>query len=513
MSIVRCFPFLSKWKVTSLYGYRTSQTTTNGKSSSSDHKGMDWAPADGDTRVCACESGTVKYSTYDSVLGNFYWIVTDSGYGVIYQHLQKRMLKQGDRVVAKQVIGNRGSTGSVTGPHLHFGVSTVTDFRNRYKGWINPASWLGIQNVSTIEGKVFDGSGYITGYAYGVNSTNNEVDSATSGTSGSYTSISGYLDSIIPSGEFYEVKDLVGTTGDWLYGRKYRILIDLGNGKAFDVSELRCTFSIVKTSYLEANQSTVTIYNLNPDDENKLIKEGQRIIIEAGYEGSQYGRIFVGNIIQPLRSKENGVDYKLTLISMDSDRYVTYGLVGVSLVAQQSSRDAVNSLLTKSSQQVGAGYLGDTSIKYPRGKVMFGMSRTYLNQLSNSENMMCYTEDGKVNLISASDVGKGRIFYFTPQNGLIGTPTQNDIGISCQVLLNPQIGINSLFKIDNSRIENYRYEQGKPVRSLDSQGIYRVIKLTHEGDTRQGSWLTKIDAISQAGILPEMMSGSSLYYG
>lgn len=74
----------------------------------------------------------------------------------------------------------------------------------------------------------------------------------------------------------------------------------------------------------------MTIYNLSPNTENKLIKAGQRIIIEAGYTGSQYGVIFAGKVVQPIRSKENAVDYKLTLVSMDEEVYASYGLVGVS---------------------------------------------------------------------------------------------------------------------------------------------------------------------------------------
>lgn len=510
MSVQRCYPFRGKFTVSSLFGKRSALTTSNGRSST-DHRGIDLY-SNSDTAIVACESSTIVKIGYDNNRGNYIYALTDTGYGTVYQHLSAIYVNVGDKVAIKQRIAKQGSSGNVSGAHLHFEVSYGKTWETHKQGTFNPANWWGMQNVSTIKGKTFDGSGYLTGYAYGVNSTNNVVDAAYTSSDSSYDSISGYLDSLVPSGEFYTVDNLIGVTGDWLYGRRYRVLIDLGNGKAFDVSELRCEFSIVKTAKTEANQSTVTIYNLNPEDENKLIREGQRIIIEAGYEGSQYGRIFIGNIIQPLRSKENGVDYKLTLVSMDSDRYVTYGLVGVSLVAQQSSRDAVKSLLTKSSQQVGSGYLGDTKIVYPRGKVMFGMSRTYLEQISRSENMLCYTSDGAVNIVSAKDVEKGSIFYFTPENGLIGTPKQNEIGIECEVLLNPQIKINSLFKIDNNRIENYQYSPGNPVRSLDSQGIYRVIKLTHEGDTRGGSWTTKISAISQAGILPEMVSGSSLYY-
>lgn len=504
---MKAYPFLGKFIVTSLYGVRGQIKTSEGYASR-DHKGIDLV-GQGSINVVACEGGVVTKAEYGFGLGYYVWVYTDSGYGNIYQHLKEISVRPGDRVTCKQKIGVMGNTGNSSGPHLHFGVASNPDFKSYYSNnWINPAIWWGMNSPATIKGKMFDGNGYISGNP---SSTTSENNNAASVTVSQGQTTSGYLNAITPSGEFYEVTNFVGTVGDWLYGRKYRILIDIGGGKAFDVSELRCTFEIIKTAYLEANQSILSIYNLNPDDENKLIKQGQRIVIEAGYQGSQYGMIFSGNIIQPLRSKEGNTDYVLTLVSMDADRYATYGLIGVSLVAQQSSRDAVGALLSKSSQEVGSGYLTETSIKYPRGKVMFGMSKDYLSQIARAENSTCFVEDGKVNLVSPKDVEKGNILAFGPRTGLIGSPTQTEMGIECEVLLNPQVKINTLFYVDNKKIQNYRYSPGSPVRSLDSQGIYRVVKLTHYGDTRGNEWRTKIEAISQAGLLPGMMAGNSIY--
>lgn len=506
---MRAFPFLADFTVTSLFGHRSPIKTEEGYTSSF-HTGID-VVGKGNINCVACESGTVVFTKYTKTLGNYLWIETDSGYGMLYQHLKSFAVKAGDRVNCKQVVGVMGNTGKSTGPHLHFGVATNTKWDTSYFGnsWIDPAVWWGIKNPSTIKGKTFNGSGHIDGYPAEVTPENNTSISVNTSVSSSSSSVGGI--DIIPSGEYYEVTDIKGTEADWLYGRKYRVFVDTGDDKALDVSNLRCKFEIVKTAYMQPNSSTLTIYNLNPDDENKLIRQGQRIIIEAGYQGSQYGMIFSGNIIQPLRSKENGVDYLLTLVSMDSDRYVSYGLIGVALVAEQSSRDAVETLITASSEKIGRGVLVDSNIKYPRGKVMFGVSKYYLEQLARTENSSYYTDDGKVNIISPKQVKEGTILDFTPKSGLVGTPIQTEIGVQCKVLLNPQLQINSLFHLDNERITNYQYQAGSPVRGLDSEGIYRVIKLTHVGDTRGTDWYTEIEAITQAGLIPASMADGSYY--
>lgn len=510
----KCYPFLGKFVVTSPYGPRSAQEDYVSKY----HKGIDLV-AQGDKTVVSVTDGVVKRVSTQSGYGNYVWVANNDGTGAIYAHLAKTLCKVGQNVTCKTPIGIEGNTGNSTGLHLHFGISTSKDYSETHSKnyWFNPAIYFGISNYTAkqLKGKTFDGSGMIEGTSDGEYSTNDSSNSSNTVTTGTSSEV--VTNSIVASGEFYEIKDLKGVTTDWLYGRRYRCIVDLGNNQAFDVSELRCTFEIIKSAYFEANQSLITIYNLNPENENKLIKSGQRIIIEAGYNGDQYGKIFEGNVIQPLRSKENGVDYKLTLISMDSDRYVTYGLVGVSLVAQQSARDAVTACITKSGQLTGQNYgmerglITNQIINYPRGKVLFGSPTYYLNQIAKSMNSTYYNEDGTVNIVSPKDLASDEIFDLGPQTGLIGSPLQTEYGISCSCLLNPRLKINSLFHLDNKKIENYRYTPGQPVRPLDTEGIYRVIKLTHRGDTRGDDWTTEIEAISQAGILPGMAAGDSVY--
>jgi murein DD-endopeptidase MepM/ murein hydrolase activator NlpD len=44
------------------------------------------------------------------------------GYQTRYAHLDKILVKEGDRVTRGQLIGEVGSTGGSTGPHLHYEV-------------------------------------------------------------------------------------------------------------------------------------------------------------------------------------------------------------------------------------------------------------------------------------------------------------------------------------------------------------------------------------------------------
>lgn len=495
-----CFPFTGKFKVTSPFGRRSLSETYASKN----HKGIDLVALENKT-IVSVSNGTVRRAQYQKGYGNYVWVANEDGKGCIYAHMAETYVKVGQKVHPKTPIGLMGSTGHSTGPHLHFGVSTSQNYstsHTRDEYWINPFAYLGVSPYDqSIKGKTYDGGESLVGTSYDVSL----------GQQTSYSSSNIGQNEIIPSGEYYEIIDIKGTLSDWLYGRKYRILVLMGDGTAFDVSEVRCSFEIPKTQLGTPQQAIITLYNLSPETENSIIQNGQQVVVEAGYNGSFYGKIFSGNIIQPVRSKENGTDYKLTLVALDSNRFTTYGLVGVTLNSNLSMRDAISNIVSRANYPIETGSIADTRITYPRGKVMFGKPSDYLTQMAKTMNSTYYTEDGKVNIVQAKQLESGEVFDLGPQTGLIGTPKQNDTGIEFSCLLNPLITLNSLVRIDNKKIDQYQYSQGTAIRSLDSQGIYRVITVKYSGDTRGNNWKCECGAIGQAGILPSFLSNPSMY--
>lgn len=83
------------------------------------HRGTDYAAPTG-TPVYAAGDGRVVESGYTRANGNYVFIQHGEGFKTHYLHLNKRRVKKGQRVDQGQVIGTVGSTGSATGPHLHY---------------------------------------------------------------------------------------------------------------------------------------------------------------------------------------------------------------------------------------------------------------------------------------------------------------------------------------------------------------------------------------------------------
>jgi len=83
------------------------------------HNGIDYAAKRG-TPVQASGSGTVTASGYNQYNGNYIFIKHGERYVTKYLHLTKKFVKKGARVKQGQRIGTVGSTGRVTGAHLHY---------------------------------------------------------------------------------------------------------------------------------------------------------------------------------------------------------------------------------------------------------------------------------------------------------------------------------------------------------------------------------------------------------
>ncbi|MBO7123679.1 MAG: M23 family metallopeptidase [Treponema sp.] len=109
---------VKNYRITSRYGQRDNPF---GGNKSQFHRGVDMAVPNG-SNVFACKSGTVSGWGENAVYGK--WIQIDHGRGMssFYAHLSsiQESAQKGTIVRAGELIAKSGSTGQVTGPHLHF---------------------------------------------------------------------------------------------------------------------------------------------------------------------------------------------------------------------------------------------------------------------------------------------------------------------------------------------------------------------------------------------------------
>lgn len=106
---------LEKSVISSAYGFRTSPISGRWLF----HNGIDLAAPAGSS-VFSCKNGIVQQIGYSEIYGNYIIIAHDGDKRSLYAHLSKTLVQRGDIISGGKKIGEVGTTGLSTGPHLHF---------------------------------------------------------------------------------------------------------------------------------------------------------------------------------------------------------------------------------------------------------------------------------------------------------------------------------------------------------------------------------------------------------
>ena len=334
----------------------------------------------------------------------------------------------------------------------------------------------------------------------------------------------------------------------FLWLRKYRILVTNKNDRqALDVSDLHCTFEVHKQRSQGGSYAIVKIYNLAAETERLIINDGDRVIIEAGYEGTmgsdqkndrlrtpgfmgekdtgeekpeeatsgQYGVIFDGQVIYPVRERETNADYVLTLSCIDGNQPLNFDYIQMSVNKGINQRQIFDTVCNNGSVRMAWDHVTDglSGQQLPRGKVFFGRACDYIDDICRGNNALYFFDGDKVNLYKLTDVTDDDALVVDPFTGLIGVPQQTTHGLNFRVLLNPSIKLMTKIKISNSEIKEQTLTVGQKQLPLDEDWIYQAIEVTHRGDTRGNDWYTDVVGLSRHGAnaLPGIMSDGSTY--
>lgn len=290
------------------------------------------------------------------------------------------------------------------------------------------------------------------------------------------------------------------------YLRRAQLLIAL-DSEAIDLSELHFRFAIKRGDNQTPNSAEIRIYNLDDYTAKKIQRQYTQIILNAGYETANYGLIFTGNIDQVRRGRETPTDTVVDITA--SDGGLAYGwAVSNGNLAAGSTLPQIFSQLVKDFQSVDGTITGPTpsdlaGLALPRGKVMFGMTRDYMRDLSDTAAATWGINDKKVGISGLTTSKIQNAVELTPATGLIGLPQQLINGFHFRALLNPNLKINTCVNVPNDLIQKYRYPldiQSQPgttfVPVTDANGNYRVIYAEHTGDTRGQEWYTDLICLS-----------------
>jgi hypothetical protein len=271
--------------------------------------------------------------------------------------------------------------------------------------------------------------------------------------------------------------------------------------------DLRVRFQITANDIETPNVAVIRVYNLSSERVKYLISEFTQVTVAAGY-GENIGTIFKGQVKQFRRGKERNVDSYLDILCADGDAAYTLGVVNTSLPAGASANQRFQTLTQSlgvpadpSTTNVLAANQPTGGI-LPRGKVMFGLARYYMGDLARTANVRWSIQGGRAVLVPITGYLPGDIIKINSSSGMVGVPEANEQGIAVTCLLNPAIQVGYQVQINEADVTETviksqffpQYTHLNLVATVDqsTEGLYRVIVIEHEGDTRGPEFYTKL---------------------
>ena len=318
------------------------------------------------------------------------------------------------------------------------------------------------------------------------------------------------------------------------YLRKVGLFI--GNsttGNFLDLSELRIRFTIRNADQETPDNAMIRVYNLSNETIQKIVgpngrSEFTHVYLNAGYENGFYGIIFEGTVCQIRYGRENAIDSYMDILAANGD--IFYGSVtNVSVSSKNTVQSAVNNLIVAANSynqslgantpniSLGAGKDAETIRFLPlyipliRGVTLFGMARSLLRNFMATIDYSMRVEGNKL-VITPKDgyISGGGITEINTVNGMVGVPEQTDQGVKVTCLLNPNIRIGYLIRLNNSELTRTNFigqvfggENAAAIQfnswgkyqymaPLSPDGLYRAFAVEHTGDTRGLEWYTHI---------------------
>jgi len=286
------------------------------------------------------------------------------------------------------------------------------------------------------------------------------------------------------------------------YGRKYKLTISSPKtGIGFEVSDLRISFQVEKKAKGSGNNAAILVYNVTPDSVG-AIHEGDKVYLEAGYENGNYGLIYSGDIVQVYLARDDDVDTAMTIMCQDADVFLTKSIVCSTIGAGATADEILNTCIGDS-DDVSRGDITPrlSQSLLPRGKVLFGRSAEYVEQLAKSNQSQLFIENGTINIVASDEYDANTAVELSPTTGLLGTPDQTKTGVKAKCLINSSMRINTLVHIDKQYINVMQNTKGNAKKNieLNTTGLYKIISLTYKGDTRGNNWYCEFEADSVSG--------------
>jgi len=247
------------------------------------------------------------------------------------------------------------------------------------------------------------------------------------------------------------------------------------------------SFEAKHSSESSPNEAKVTIYNMHDDTREKVLVEGKKIEIHAGYwayNGERYvGPIFRGQIRKTLTKVDNGTEVVSEIECGDGDDAYARARVRKRTGKAPTHKEVVGHAVDAfASLGVTPGRIEIPDYTEARPRTIDRAARRELDDICRQHDLQWSIQDGTLHVISRNDVRDDRRLTISPDTGLLDSPQRSEHGVDIKTLLLHDLRPGQTIRIENPYVSN-------PLAGTE----YKIHEITFSGDNFGGDFGCQID--------------------
>jgi hypothetical protein len=255
------------------------------------------------------------------------------------------------------------------------------------------------------------------------------------------------------------------------------------DGASTIVRDLRVAFNVIQTLDPEPNEANVEIYGMSEASRVALPEDGVRLTLDVGY-GDDLARLFAGDVI--FSSTRFEAPEVVTEIQVQDGVRGRRAKIAKTLRRGAPARRALQELLAAMGITAPADVLARPELARPylAGMTLTGDAGDQVTKLMRRVGLEWTVVDGELLVLSSTET-RGEAVVISQDTGMIGSPSVGPPDkkggpkvISAKTLVDPRVRPGGLVMI----------------RSRTVEGLHKVVRCEHAGDTHADPWYTTIEA-------------------
>lgn len=283
-----------------------------------------------------------------------------------------------------------------------------------------------------------------------------------------------------------------------LFNRVATIIAQHPDHPDITIQNLRIQFDVEKFHGAALNSGTITVYNLKPENRRLLVKRKSdfesapftTITLIAGYEGSA-SIIFRGQLVQGF-STRSGPDWITTLQCVTAfDQAVSAHHGPEDSFEEITAFDLLQRFLSAMSltARLDPDDLAALQTERIKGAAYSGRVIDSVSTILARYKLQIDYDDFEAFIAKAFAPVNPEDEFIAPliskATGLIGSPRITEVGVMLTSLLNNQIQVVKLFRVDSETTKQ------NDIRGQEIQ-TFTCTKLKHAGDTHSDTWQSEV---------------------